>query len=216
MAWNSRNDPWGRFGSKQSPKRIPEHGKEVSTKELTQVSMLDPTALDIGLEALAMAQHLMLANSTSNRQCHAATTSALFNLVMQASLNATKTLMTASCNFPLSVDTTQHTQPLSCHASDELAGKSVKSLSPHVCDPEGFALEGIEGNVEVSEIILEGRAGGSLAACGEITDKEKGNMKCACTIKEPARLDTGTDNTKLPFCSYLKVSSIEGERESPC
>jgi len=62
--------------------------KSAVTDPFALMNLIDPLKFNIDMKALAIAQQLMLANTTQHRQSHAASTAALFNLVMGSSVKA--------------------------------------------------------------------------------------------------------------------------------
>ena len=93
----SAADPWaasfgakGQYGSRGD--RKPHHGTFTEESQLGQLNELNVNLPELGIDikALAIAQQLLVAVKTQKRQCYAASTCALFNLVLQASTNLAK------------------------------------------------------------------------------------------------------------------------------
>ena len=93
----SAADPWaasfgakGQYGSRGD--RKPHHGTFTKESQLGQLNELNVSLPELGIDikALVIAQQLLAAVKTQNRQCYAASTCALFNLVLQASTNPAK------------------------------------------------------------------------------------------------------------------------------
>merc|ERR1712007_99829 len=101
MAPHGQRDPW----SSRAP--ATSYRASLWPQQHEKAQLLDPTKYDI---ALAVAQQLMLANASQHRQCHAASTSALFNLVMSSSAKPVDGSVSDSSVVTCSVSTAQLAQ----------------------------------------------------------------------------------------------------------
>ena len=148
-------------------------------------SLLHPEALGIDLRALSVAQHLMVANSTGNRQCHAATSSALFNLVMQSSNSASK------------VDGAMSLTP-SVHS-----GQAVNKCDDSIIN-ENASLEKLHDDNGSDEVCLHAPpvVPSTVAGWEPLVCTDPIGMY-AFTVSEPVRLDTGSEYVKLPLSSFV-------------
>ena len=187
MAWNSWNDPWGNTCNKQ---KVNKKGGDIIKEDAMKPTtpLLDAQSTGINMKALAVAQHLMVANMTPNRQCHAASTSALFNLVMQASTRTVDTGSNSQKNMEVFKEE---------HGDPTPIGLATTTI-PENGDEHDVALD-IPG-VETLHVALAGK-GLELLPVDSLPSLDS----YAFTAFEPVRLDTGTEYVKLPLSTYLKI-----------
>ena len=80
MSWTTTNDPWSRT-SKNKGIKVEQFNKGFKPANGNCERIAIPFEdMEIDMKAVYTAQQLMLANNSQNRQCAAASTSALFHL----------------------------------------------------------------------------------------------------------------------------------------
>ena len=99
MAWTTINDPW-RLNSKHKGINAENCSKgfKPSILNCTPISSLVDD-MQIDKKAIYIAQQLMLANTNQNRQCAAASTSALFHLAYHGGAKEVKEIKTVLSNI---------------------------------------------------------------------------------------------------------------------
>jgi hypothetical protein len=186
MAWTLDNDPWCKSGTKKG------NCKDVRTGK-------PPDARSFGVDpaALFVAKQLVEANAGClNRQCAAASMSALFHLVLghnksnvwEARNDTTPPPHSASTSRPGTVDRNQF--------------GNVESDTLDMTDDKMFNNEDTCTNAKEIEY---DRNHDTLqrSQCG--VEEASNRSQYAFTTSEPVRLDTGTEYIKLPLGSYVKI-----------
>lgn len=197
---------------------------------------IDIEKAGIDMRAMAIAQQLMLANNTQNRQSHAASTSALFNLVMQASLKHDEIAQPPKQS---QVCPTIATAQLAQDAISKHLGRMGKEPCKTLADglkitrkhlPQDLSRKLQELNsagsydrhhgATVNQRLLDelGAALSALEFIDEQTIPKESHPVCdaddvayAFTAAEPTRLDTGTEYIKLPLGTYVKVQNASDD-----
>jgi len=173
----SRAAKWHNIKGKEKDK-----GKSQGNCLRGDTSLLDPK----GVQAAELLMSIS-ARETSNRQCAAATTSALFHLLMNSG-NHVKSAGKSDDDLHTPMD--MPTLP-----SGDTAGKLHSVERNRGNDKDEGLSENADGHTN------------------EIDDMTKESEDTyAFTTTEPAKLDTGEDYHKLPLSSYCKVIRVADDR----
>ena len=206
MQWTTSNDPWSQ-NSKHKSIKVEQFNKGFKHGMRNCEPFSPPfDNMDIDMKAVYIAQQLMLANVNQNRQCAAASTSALSHLAYHGGAKEVRHNVGA----------------------DEMLAGEVKALvtniekpefSTHMCAGEphdgGRHDDHASEPLNTFEQILPIQASDATQAGEAHVNKYKVEDKdCdyAFTHSEMCKMDTGEDYIKLPLSSYVKVIEHKGDK----
>jgi hypothetical protein len=206
MAWTTSNDPWN-HDSKHKGIKAEQFNKGFKHGTRNCERIFPPfDNMEIDMKAVYIAQQLMLANNNQNRQCAAASTSALFHLAYQGGAKEVR--------HPVAVDE----RPVS-EVRTVITNIAKPELSTHIHEEEpdvgGKHDEPVWEPLSITKPIMLVQATDDIQGGVVHSDKYQFDDKeyeYAFTHSDSCKLDTGEDYIKLPLSTYVRVIEHKGDK----